>query len=186
MNCKKGGIAKNFRGRVSKCPKYVLEDKQASIGMLLTVQTSSKILKNKTKILIRNEVDGRAAKGVFDAIRDKPVDLCLHVSLNKARFKKQDLDNIQKVVFDAIKKDRRCPDRNYIVNDDSQIIRCIVYKTNRIEDECVDTDELTISAREHNPGKQMVLRKEPGINVKITNNKIHIHLCIKRYIMQKR
>lgn len=170
MSYKREVIKENFRGRMARCHKYILEDSQCSMGMLITVQTSSKKGKNRTKVLIRNQIDGRGAKGMFDKVKNKPVDICLHLSLNKARFKKQDLDNIQKIVFDAIKKDKRFPHRNYIVDDDCQIIRCIVYKTQRIEDKNVDTDELTISVREHNPTKQMILSKKPGIAVTFKAN----------------
>lgn len=158
---------KDSRGGMAKCPKYVLEDKQGAIGMLLKVKTSRNALKKETALLIKNQIDGRAAIGAFDKIRDKPLDIALHLSVNKTRFERQDLDNIQKVVFDAIKKDKRHPERNYLVSDDSKIIRCLVYKTKRIEDKYVDTDELTISFREHNPEKQMILEKESGIIVEI-------------------
>lgn len=142
------------------CYSYALEDSKI-ISLLLKIKTSSDN-KAYSKSLIRAQINNDFIDQC-KTLQDKLLDIGLHLSVNKRRYKRQDLDNIQKVVFDAIQKDKKKPQRDYLIKNDSQIVRCLVYKTERIENINFDTDQLTISLREHDPKKQMIMKGMPPV-----------------------
>jgi hypothetical protein len=83
--------------------------------------------------------------------------LAIIVKLAPYRKKKQDIDNIAKVIFDALKK--RKDDPRFLFNDDCQIIRMLVWKIQRREDPLWHTDSYDISFRVHDGNKPMNLIK---------------------------
>ncbi len=72
------------------------------------------------------------------------------------------MDNVQKVVFDALKEDTNDPSwkNKHLYKDDKKICRVIAWKIKREEIEGFNTDSLTISFRIHDPSKQMIMEKE--------------------------
>lgn len=90
----------------------------------------------------------------FQNIKDAEIDLAIVVHLNKQRMKRQDCDNIAKVVLDGLTQKTGDP---FLINDDSQIRRLLVYKLPRKEYEQFETDQLHISFAKHDPSKQMEL-----------------------------
>ena len=86
------------------------------------------------------------------------MDLAIVIKLSPYRFKQQDADNIAKVICDALKKRRG--DNRFLFNDDSQIIRLLIWKIQRIEDPLWETDGYDISFRIYDSSKPMELVSE--------------------------
>jgi Holliday junction resolvase RusA-like endonuclease len=84
----------------------------------------------------------------FDPYRNAPLDTAMVLFIDKQRIKKQDVDNIAKIVLDALKKDDKYRRESYLFDDDSQLIRLLVYGIPRCEDDVYNTDTMTISFRE--------------------------------------
>ncbi len=93
----------------------------------------------------------------FNDIRDELLDIAIVFYLNTSRMKRQDVDNLAKVVLDGLQRDKSEPELPYLFADDSQVVRLLLYKIRKTDDEHYDTDQLYISVRKHNPKKQMVL-----------------------------
>lgn len=95
----------------------------------------------------------------FDRFRHESLDLAIVAKVDKQRMKRQDVDNIAKVVLDALRKNKEVDSKEdvFLFYDDSQIARLLVWKIPREEDERYDTDGLVISFRIHDPHKQMLL-----------------------------
>jgi len=85
--------------------------------------------------------------------------LTIVVEVNKQRMQEQDVDNVAKVVIDALKRDENIRPGAFLFYDDTQIARLLVYKISREEDEIYDTDKYIISFRRHDPNKQMSLKE---------------------------
>ncbi|MCK4433394.1 MAG: hypothetical protein KAV48_05615, partial [Methanomicrobia archaeon] len=86
--------------------------------------------------------------------------------VNKNRMKTQDVDNITEIVMDSIQKPHplsklytEFSKRPYLLENDSQVKRLLVYKMEKKDtpDKRVDTDSVVISFREHNSKKEMIL-----------------------------
>ena len=91
----------------------------------------------------------------FEPFRESHIDLAIIVKLSPSRLKRQDADNIAKVICDALKK--RKGDDRFLLNDDSQIVRLLVWKILRVEDQLYHTDSYDISFRVHDRNKPMKL-----------------------------
>jgi Holliday junction resolvase RusA-like endonuclease len=96
----------------------------------------------------------------FESVRTSPLDLAIVARVNPDRMRKQDIDNIAKVVIDALKKTDGDP--RFLFQDDCQIVRLLVWKFQEEEYAGYNADSLTISFRVHDDRKQMVL-VEPGV-----------------------
>ncbi|MEA1965698.1 MAG: RusA family crossover junction endodeoxyribonuclease [Euryarchaeota archaeon] len=128
-----------------------LEDSEGSFGDLITVKT-----KNKTKKEMIDEI--RSSQGSwmekFPDLHDtdKKIDMAIVVYRRVGYLKRQDLDNIAKVVLDALK--------GYLFGDDSQIVRLLLVKKEAELLAGYDTDSLVISFRIHDPERDMILINE--------------------------
>ena len=129
----------------------VLEDSEGTFGDLITVKT-----KGKTRSKMIEEI--RSSQGSwmekFPHLHDisKKIDLAIVVYRRVGYLKRQDLDNIAKVVLDALK--------GYLFNDDSQIVRLLLVKKEAELLAGYDTDSLVISFRIHDPKRDMILINE--------------------------
>lgn len=86
------------------------------------------------------------------------LDLAIVVHTHPLRYKNQDLDNIAKIVLDALKKQKEGNSEHYFFNDDRQIVRLLIQKIQRIEDKEFETDQLSVSIRKHDPFKEMIIK----------------------------
>src|SRR3989339_563522 len=93
-------------------------------------------------------------------IENEKLDVAIVIHVNKKRYDSQDVDNIAKVVLDALKKGNS---ENYLIKDDCQIIRLLVDKRQREESKDSDTDQLSVSIRKHNPKKDMKIIRSYSI-----------------------
>lgn len=93
----------------------------------------------------------------FTPLKDKKLDISIIAFVNKQRMRRQDVDNIAKATLDALKMDTKKPDKPYLFNDDSQIIRLLICKYPKEESEQYAKDTFVVSFREHDPQKQMTL-----------------------------
>lgn len=126
-----------------------LEDSEGSAGDLITIKTSRK--KDTIKDMTTN-IKSWLENKHFTEFKNKEMDLAIVVYVNKQRMKMQDVDNIAKVVLDALKKPEP-----YLFENDSQVIRLLVYKMLQKPVKDYNTDAVIISFREYNPDKQMIL-----------------------------
>ena len=134
----------------------ILEGSRGASNTLLEVKTnkrSKKEIENKLRINLDHWLKNKN----FDNLRKLKFDLAIIIYVNQIRFNKQDLDNIAKVVLDSLKKSRNEPKAPFLFEDDSQIIRLLLYKIRKSDIEESKTDSIVISFREHNPKKQMIL-----------------------------
>lgn len=144
----------NINSRRTNSNNLILNHSAGFTNNLMVIKTGS-----KRKMLEEIEIDLRQwlQNKCFDSFRDKLIDLAIIIYLDKLRYKKQDLDNISKIVLDSIKRSRKYPDRAYLINDDSQIVRLLIYKLKRLELADTNTSEIIISFRIHSPKKGMTL-----------------------------
>ncbi len=119
-------------------------------GTLMKIRTSK--CKELTKEEIKKAIiDDKSLQDIekYESLINKLLDIAIVIYLSKGNYTRQDVDNIAKVVLDGLKEE--------LLNDDSQIIRLLVYKKENIEIEDAETFQIGISVREHNPLKEMVL-----------------------------
>jgi Holliday junction resolvase RusA-like endonuclease len=128
-----------------------LEGSEGMFGDLITVKT-----KNKTKTKMIEEIRSNQGSWMekFPHIHDinKKIDLAIVVYRRVGYLKRQDLDNIAKVVLDALK--------GYLFEDDSQIVRLLLVKKEAELLAGYDTDSLIISFRIHDSERDMILINE--------------------------
>ena len=140
---------------MNKCTKksntnecLTLEGSEGSFGDLITVKT-----KNKTKQKMIDEIRSNLGSWMekFPHLHDtdKKIDLAIVVYRRVGYLKRQDLDNIAKVVLDALK--------GCLFKDDSQIVRLLLVKKEAEPSAGYDTNSLVISFRVHDPEKDMIL-----------------------------
>ena len=101
----------------------------------------------------------------FKATKE-PWDLAIVAHVTEHRMKKQDVDNLAKIVLDALKKGKKNEFKSdiFLFEDDAQVVRLLVYKKPRKESNSADTDTLVISIRKHNPRKNMTLKPEMNVD----------------------
>lgn len=137
-----------------------LEDSSILHGDLIDIKSSNKCRRDMKQEIRRNNTIERNHPKLSE-IRKSLVDIAIVVYVTKNRFKKQDLDNVAKVVLDSItKKDEN--DEDYFIENDNQVVRLLLYKKERMEDEEANTSQLSLSIRVHNPSKEMVLVNDAG------------------------
>ena len=135
-------------------PFPVLEDNEGSIVDLVTIRTKNR---NRKDVIatIRMNLASWMKNHHFEGAREAELDMAIVACVSSGRMKNQDIDNISKVVLDALKKSEG--DDRFLFYDDCQVIRLLVWKIQQEELADYNTDTLTISFRTHNPKKQMIL-----------------------------
>jgi len=141
-------------GRRGSGPFLVLENCYGSFDDLVTVKTGSNYKKEVTDIIKRN-LEIWLANPEFDNVRSSLLDLAIIARISAQKMTRQDVDNISKVVLDALQKSGN--DMRFLFYDDKQVIRLLVWKIQQEEDSEQNTDTLGISFRIHDPKKQMIL-----------------------------
>ena len=131
----------------------VLEDSEGTFGDLITVKTKSETKKEMIKE-IQSSQGSWMEKFPHLHDTDKKIDMAIVVYRRVGYLKRQDLDNIAKVVLDALK--------GYLFGDDSQIVRLLLVKKEAELLAGYDTDSLVISFRIHDPKRDMILINEKG------------------------
>jgi Holliday junction resolvase RusA-like endonuclease len=146
------------RGRIARGPVWRLK---GSIGFCLGLITvkSGKVSRKRFIEDLKRYLEVWVRNPAFEELRKSAIDLAIVVKMDEYRFKHQDVDNVVKIVLDALKKGGES-DPIYLFEDDSQVARLLVWKMKREEDYCYDTDQLAISFRKHNPAEQMEMVKE--------------------------
>ena len=139
---------KNYTPRIAANDYLVLEDAEGSVGDLITIKTNTKTKKEvKEKIKTNNQ---NWMKN-FPFLKDKntKIDMAIVIYRKPGFIKRQDLDNIAKVILDVLKGE--------LFYDDSQVVRLLLYKMDASLIKGYNTDSLVISFRIHKPNKQMIL-----------------------------
>lgn len=129
---------------------YLALENSLVFGTLIKISTSKN--KKKTKEEIKRAItDDKYVQGFekYDNLKDKPLDIAITIYISKENYKRQDVDNIAKVVLDALKGE--------LFNDDSQVIRLLVYKKEITQQEDAETFQISVSARVHDISKDMIL-----------------------------
>jgi len=141
--------------KINPNPTLVLEN---AIGFIHDLQIIITKKKHKTEIIkkSRNRLESWLKNQHFDQYRNKKLDLAIVIYLDKNRYCRQDIDNIAKIILDMLKKDKES-DRSYLFEDDSQVIRLLVYKIETKKFNKCETNSIAISFREYDPKKQMIL-----------------------------
>lgn len=141
-------------GKTGSPPFLQLADSIGVSGDLGEVKTGSDYRKGMIDT-IKNNLSIWMANSAFEPIRGQQLDLAIVVKLSPYRLKNQDVDNIAKVICDALKQ--RKGDKRFLFDNDSQIIRMLVWKIPRKEDPQWYTDSYDISFRIHDGNKPMNL-----------------------------
>ena len=125
--------------RTGSGPFPVLEDNQGSFADLVTVSTQNKNRKNVIAT-IRINLENWMKNRHFESIREAELDLAIVACVSTGRMRNQDIDNISKVVLDALKKSEG--DDRFLFYDDHQVIRLLVWKIQQEELADYNTDTL--------------------------------------------
>ncbi len=133
----------------------VLQDSLGFMSDLITIKTGNRINFSETKKDLFTNMKSWMNNDNFNDFRNEPLDVAVVIYVDSKRYKIQDCDNIAKLVLDTLKKNENSND--YLFNDDSQIIRLLVYKIKAEENEQFETNQIVISFRKYNPNKQMIL-----------------------------
>jgi len=141
-------------GKTGSPPFLQLADSIGVSGNLGEIRTGSRYRKETINTII-TDLGNWMGNNDFQPIRGQQLDLAIVIKLSPYRFNNQDADNIAKVICDALKK-RRGDDR-FLFNNDSQIIRLLIWKMQRVEDPLWETDSYDISFRTHDSSKSMEL-----------------------------
>ncbi|MFC2009815.1 RusA family crossover junction endodeoxyribonuclease [Chloroflexota bacterium] len=147
-------MAGKMMGKTGTPPSLALQDSLGSYGALGEIKTGSEYRK-ETIENIKRDLRNWMANDTFEPIRGKQIDMAIVIKCSPYRMKKQDTDNIAKVICDALKE--RKGDSRYLFDDDSQIIRLLVWKILRKENSSYDTNGYDISFRIHDSSKPMKL-----------------------------
>jgi Holliday junction resolvase RusA-like endonuclease len=147
-------------GRTGSKPFLVLEDSLGTSDDLVTIKTRGK-RRREISEQIRCNLASWMRNPRFESVRTSALDLAIVVRISPGRMKNQDIDNIAKVVIDALKKSEG--DSRFLFYDDCQVVRLLVWKLQEEEYAGYNTDSITISFRIHDNRKQMVLVKPKTI-----------------------
>jgi len=133
---------------------YLMLEGSILHGDLIEVKTGFKY-RNETMDLIRKNMTCSSGNPMIPFQENELLDMAIVVHVNSQRFKTQDLDNVAKVVLDAIKfKDGK---ELYFIGDDNQIVRLLLIKERKNDLPDSETSQLSISIRKHDPTKEMKL-----------------------------
>jgi len=128
---------------------YLVLEGEGSFGGPITVKTGNTKTRKETIEKIRSDLREWSEKFPYLKNEDTKIDLAIVVYRYPSYMRRQDVDNVAKLVLDALK--------GCLFTDDSQIVRLLVYKLDAALIEGYDTESLVISFRKHNPKKEMVL-----------------------------
>ncbi|MFC1897198.1 RusA family crossover junction endodeoxyribonuclease [Chloroflexota bacterium] len=142
------------KAMVSTPPSLKLEDCLGSYEALGEIKSGSRY-KKKTIQDIKKQLHRWMNAESFKPVKGKKLDVAIVIKCSPTRYKNQDTDNISKIICDALKEKKG--DYRYLFNDDSQIIRLLVWKMRRTDNAHYGTDSYAISFRIHAPNKQMTL-----------------------------
>lgn len=129
----------------------VLEDSKGTFD-LITIKTSVKTkkeMKEEIRINLRTWLKRISEKSPHFHDIETKLDLAIVVYRKKGYLGRQDLDNIAKIVLDALE--------GLLFKNDSQVVRLLLFKKDAKLIEGFKTDAIAISFREHNPNKEMTL-----------------------------
>jgi len=131
-----------------------LEDSFGTFDDLVTIKTRGE---HRKEIIeqIRGNIGSWMNNPDFESVRSSSLDLAIIARVSPRRMKNQDIDNIAKVVMDALKKSEGDP--RFLFYDDRQVVRLLVWKLEEAKCAGYNTDTLTISFRVHDNRKQMTL-----------------------------
>ena len=149
--------------RIAASPLLVLDGSENYYHNLTTIKTSSKN-KREMKEKIRTDLKNWLNNPTLYSMQNQSLDIAIVVRVNSIKVDRQDVDNVAKVVLDALKKKEG--DSRFLFHDDNQVIRLLVYKLKSEDVTGHITDSLTVSFRVHDPDKQMLLI-DPSVLVKI-------------------
>ena len=147
----------------------ILED-SLSYSHLITIKTGKAKRKETKKILRASLVDRWKGTPKIQELLDEPVDLSIALYVSKKNIASQDLDNISKVVLDALSKTNIGKEKDtgpYILNNDSQVMRLLLSKT-ITEASDGSTCSMVISIRKHDPDKQIIINEELATTIKVS------------------
>jgi Holliday junction resolvase RusA-like endonuclease len=138
----------NYKPKIAANEHIILGGAEGSFADLITIKTGTKTKKQVIEEFSRNT---EIWQKTFPYLRNKDakIDLAIVIYRKPHFIRRQDVDNIAKVVMDALKGN--------LFLDDSQIVRLLVYKLDAKHVESHDTDSVAISFRLYNPNKQMNL-----------------------------
>ena len=137
-----------YTAKINTNECLTLEGSEGTFLDLVTVKT-----KSETKKKMIDEI--RSSQGSwmekFPHLHDinKKIDMAIVVYRRVGYLELQDVDNIAKVVLDALK--------GCLFGDDSQIVRLLLVKKEAEPSAGYDTNSLVISFRVHDPEKDMIL-----------------------------
>jgi len=147
-------MKKQKTSRIAANYYLFLEDAPVIEGALMDIPTKTK------KSVINEQIRINISGNPIDDLKKEPLDIALIFHVNKQRFKHQDLDNVAKIVLDALQKPKDPQDkRAYFFENDNQIVRLLLQKMEREEDPDSETSMVSISIRKYEPEKGMVLKE---------------------------
>lgn len=118
------------------------------------LKIKNKYYKNPRKVL---KLSMELENGRRKIYKLPKLDLALHMEVDYSKLNNQDVDNVQKTVLDALKRDNKDSSWNFLYEDDAQIVRILCWKTKKEEDINSNMEALTISYRLYKPEKQMCM-----------------------------
>jgi len=140
--------------RTGSRPFLELEDSFGTFDDLVTIKTRGSYRKEIIE-RVRCNIGSWMNNPVFNQVRSSSLDLAIIARINPRRINSQDVDNIAKVVIDALKKTEGDP--RFLFYDDCQVVRLLIWKIPEQEAAGYNTDSLTISFRVYDDHKQMTL-----------------------------
>lgn len=129
-------------------------------GEIILHGTLNEVLTGKKNLSveqIRKDLTIESDNPNLKKLQKEKLDVAIVVYLQKTSYKNQDVDNLTKVILDALKKPPIDDGRPYFFEDDCQVARILIYKKEREEDQHSNTCQISISMRKHDPKKEMNL-----------------------------
>ena len=140
--------------RIGSNPVLVLEGTDCYYHNLTTIRTGKNYKKDVVE-RIRKDLARWLRNPRFDDMRNGLLDIAIVARVSANRMQSQDVDNIAKVVLDALKEEKG--DLRFLFHNDNQVVRLLIYKKRSKEQSGYNTDSLTISFRVYDSNKQMIL-----------------------------
>ncbi len=140
--------------RAGANPPLFLEGTNYIFHDLITIKTRDEYKRDVVEKLRKNLAIWMK-NPQFNKTRNELLDIAIVARVHENRMKDQDVDNIAKVVLDALQESKG--DSRFLFYNDNQVIRLLIYKQQSKNLPSYNTDGLTVSFRIHDPEKQMVL-----------------------------
>lgn len=137
--------------RISGGRDLVLEGSEGSSNALIEIKTATK---KESSDELRKSIEIWMQNPEFANLYDGAFDVAIVVFCNQMRMKRQDVDNIAKVVLDSLKSNK---ERRGLFKDDAQVYRLLIQKELKKDYEGYSTDDILISFRKYSPEKDMKL-----------------------------